>query len=146
MMKLRSKKAWGKRKEQVLWRGSWFIHHLQNMSHHKMYACWYCVVNEEVPSTSSQIFEQVEVIQEVVLPRISQLNQLSKRNFLQKKTLEKGKWIWYYLLHFPSHQLTCYRVIDLSILQEFFLSVSKFLSCNEEKTLELKKDNEKEWR
>ena len=33
---------------------------------------------------------------------------------------------------------SCYRVIDSSNIKEFFLSVSKFLSCYEEKTLELK--------
>ena len=35
---------------------------------------------------------------------------------------------------------SCYRVINSSNMQEFFSSVSKFLSCNEEETLELKKD------
>ena len=34
----------------------------------------------------------------------------------------------------------CYRVIDSSNIQEFFSSVSKILSCNEEKTLELKNE------
>ena len=84
MMKLISKNAWGKRKEQVLGRGSWLIHHLQNTSHHEIYIFWYCVVNEEVKSSSSQIVEQIEVIQEVVLPEISKLNQFSKHNFLKK--------------------------------------------------------------
>ena len=37
----------------------------------------------------------------------------------------------------------CYRVIDSSNIKFFFLFVSKFLSCNEEKTLELKKDFKK---
>ena len=145
-MKLISKRAWGKRKEQALRWGSWFIHHFQNMSHHKIYTFWCCVVNEEVQPTSSQIVEQIEVIQEVVLSGICKLNQLSKSTFLQKKTLEKGKWIWYCLFYFLSHQLTCYRVIDSSILQELFSSTSKFLPCNEEKTLELRKDKKKEWR
>ena len=115
------------------------------MSHHKIYTFWYCVVNEEVPSTSSQIVEQIEFIQEVVLPGISKLNRLSKHNFLQKRTLEKGKWISYYSLYFLSHQLLCYRVNDSTILKEFFSSVSKIFWCNEEKT-ELRKDNRKEWR
>ena len=39
-----------------------------------MYTFYYYVVNGEVPSTSSQIVEQIEVIQEVVLQRISKLN------------------------------------------------------------------------
>ena len=39
-----------------------------------MYTFYYYVVNDEVPSTSSHIVEQIEVIQEVVLRRISKLN------------------------------------------------------------------------
>ena len=35
---------------------------------------------------------------------------------------------------------SCYRVIGSSNIQQFFSSVSKFLSCNEEKTLGLRKD------
>ena len=31
---------------------------------------------------------------------------------------------------------SCYRVIDSSILQDFFSSVLKFLSCYEEKTVQ----------
>ena len=35
----------------------------------------------------------------------------------------------------------CYRVIDSSNMKDFFSPVSKFLSCNEEKTLKkVKKD------
>ena len=34
---------------------------------------------------------------------------------------------------------SCYRVINLSNIQTFFSSVSKFSSCKEEKILELKK-------
>ena len=74
MMKLISKKTWIKRKEQVFRRGSWLIHHMQKMFHQKICTFWYCVVNDEVPSISSQIFEQIEVIQELVLPGISKLN------------------------------------------------------------------------
>ena len=47
---------------------------LKNMSHQKRYTFWYCVVNDEVPSTSSQIVEQIVIIQEVVLLEISKLN------------------------------------------------------------------------
>ena len=74
MMKLTSKKAWEKRKEQVFRKRSWLIHHSQNMTYQKIYTSWYYVVSDEVPSTSSQIVEQIEVIQEVVLPGISKLN------------------------------------------------------------------------
>ena len=34
----------------------------------------YCVVNDEVPSTSSQIIEQIEVVQEAVLLGTSKVN------------------------------------------------------------------------
>ena len=50
------------------------IHHLQNMSHQKIYTFWYYVVNDQVPSISSQIVEKLEDIQEVVLPGILELN------------------------------------------------------------------------
>ena len=46
---------------------SWLIHHLQNISHQKLYTFWHCIVNDEAPSISSQIVEQIEVIQGVVL-------------------------------------------------------------------------------
>ena len=48
---------------------------LKNMSHQKIYAFWYRAVNYEIPSTYSQIVEQVKIIQEVVLPGISKLTQ-----------------------------------------------------------------------
>ena len=63
-----------KKKRTSTRRGSSLIHHLQNISHQKKCTFWYCVVNDEVPPTSSQIFEQIEVIQGVVLPGISKLN------------------------------------------------------------------------
>ena len=50
------------------------MHHLQNISHQEIYTFWYCVVNDEIPSTFSQVFQQIEVIQGVVLPAISKLN------------------------------------------------------------------------
>ena len=39
-----------------------------------MYTFWHCVLNDKVPSTSSQIVKQVEVIRGLVLPGISKLN------------------------------------------------------------------------
>ena len=50
------------------------MHHFQNISHQKIYTFWYCDVSDEAPLTSSQIFEQIEVIQGVVLPGKSKLN------------------------------------------------------------------------
>ena len=44
------------------------------MSHQTIYTFWYYVVNDQVPSTSSQIVEKIEDIQEVVLPGIFELN------------------------------------------------------------------------
>ena len=44
------------------------------MSHQTIYTFWYYVANDQVPSTSSQIVEKIEDIQEVVLPGILKLN------------------------------------------------------------------------
>ena len=58
------------------------------------------------------IVEQVEVIQGVVLPEISKMNDSApdknlkeQTQFSPKKTLVKEKWFWYCLLHLLSHQL-----------------------------------------
>ena len=62
-----------------------YILFLKNMSRQKLYRFWldirYCVGNDKVPLTSSQIIEQIEVIREVILVRISKLNDsaLDKR-------------------------------------------------------------------
>ena len=44
------------------------------MSYQEICTFWYYVDNNEVPSSSSQIVEQIEVIKEVVLLGISKLN------------------------------------------------------------------------
>ena len=105
----KKKKTWGKRKELGFRRESWLIHYFQNISPQKIYTFWNCVVNEKVPSTSSQIIDQIEIIQRVVLSGISKLNDSvpqkppkTKQHFLQKKILEKGKWIWHCLLYLLS--------------------------------------------
>ena len=58
----------------------------------------HCVVNDEVLSTS-EIVEQNEVVQGVVLPEISKMNDSApdkkpkeQTQFSPKKTLVKGKW------------------------------------------------------
>ena len=75
---------WGKRKEKVFRRGSWLIHFVKvinvNMVFKKHVSSenntfWHCVVNDKVPWTSSQIAQQIQVIQEVVLQRVSKLNE-----------------------------------------------------------------------
>ena len=78
---------------------------MKNICHQKIYTFWYCVVNDEVPLTFSQIAELTEVIQEVVLPEISKLNdsaldkkQGDQKHLSPKKTIEKEKWVWYCLL------------------------------------------------
>ena len=38
---------------------------------------------------------------------------------------------------------SCYRVIDSANIQKLFSSVSKYLSCNKEKILELRKGKKK---
>ena len=85
---------------------------LQNISHQKVYTFWHCIVNDEVPSTSSQMVEQIEVIQGVVLPGISKMNDAApdkkpkeQIKFSQKKTLIKGEWFRYCLLYLLLHQL-----------------------------------------
>ena len=92
MIKLISKKCRGKRK-QVFRRGNRLIHNLQDISHQKRYSD--IVFNDEV-TAFSQIVEQIEVIQENVLPGISKLdtqrqarNKETKHNFLQKKNTVK---------------------------------------------------------
>ena len=70
MMKLPEGKEKNRCSEEEV---DWYTN-LQNMSYQKIYTFWYYVVNGEVPSASSQIIEQIEVIQEVVLPGLSKLN------------------------------------------------------------------------
>ena len=67
------------------------------MSHQKTYAFWYYFVNE-IPLTSSQIIEDIKVIQEVLWPGMYKLNdsppdkkQGDQTKFFPKKTLEKEK-------------------------------------------------------
>ena len=107
------------------------------MSYQEIYTFWNYVANDEVPSTSSQIVEQIEVIQEVVLPGISKLNdwapdkkQGDKTQFFRKKILEKGKGIWHCLLYLLSNQLMV-RVIEWFIHQtykNFFVCLKIFLT------------------
>ena len=82
-----------------------------------IYTFWYSVANDEVSSTSSEIVEQIEDIQEVDMPGMylswkSALgNRETKKGFLQKKTLGKGRLTWYYLLYSVWNQLMD-RVIE----------------------------------
>ena len=90
MMQFISENTWGKRKENIFRRGSWLLHHaklnlfLKNkpvfssenihvLILRLMYWLYSDIVNDDVSSTSSQIVEQIEVIQEVLLPGISKL-------------------------------------------------------------------------
>ena len=83
MMKLISKNDWGKKK--VLQKRELidtpcesniyiYIYIYINIVFEKHVIFWYCNVYGEVPSSSSQIVEQFDVIQEVLLPGISKLN------------------------------------------------------------------------
>ena len=72
------------------------------MCHLKIYIFRYCVVNDEVASTSSQILEQVEVNQEVVLPGISELNDSAPDKEPEDQTQFSPKIGLLYLL---SHRL-----------------------------------------
>ena len=92
----------------------------------KRYAVLYCVVNYEIASTSSQIYEQIEVIQDVVTPRKSKMNDTTrdkKQKNSGKKNLRKenGFNIAHYIAKAPIHRL-CNSVIDSSVLISFHLS------------------------
>ena len=72
---------------------------MQNVSHQKVYIFWHGVINDEVPSTSSQIVEQITITQGIVLPGISKMKYSAadkkpkgQTQFSLKKTLVKGKW------------------------------------------------------
>ena len=78
------------------------------MSYPKIYSLSCYVVNNEVPSTSSQIVEQFQVIQEVVLPgyyswmtKHQTRNEVTKHNFLQKSLQKKenGYDVAYYICY-----------------------------------------------
>ena len=58
--------------------------------------------------------------------------------FFSKKGSSKRKMVSILSIIFAITTIdgSCYRVIDSSILQDFFSSVLKFLSCYEEKTVE----------
>ena len=56
------------------------------MCHLKIGTFRYCVVNDKVPSTSSQIVEQIEVNQKVLLRGISELNDSAPDNKPEDQT------------------------------------------------------------
>ena len=98
IMKLIRKKTFEKKK-LVFRRGSWFIHHCKIYLIRKYMHLDNCIVNDGVLSTSSQIVEQIEVFQGVVLPGISKMNDSvpvkkpkEQIQFSPKKSLVKGKW------------------------------------------------------
>ena len=61
-------------------------HRLQIMCYLEICTFRYCVVNDKVPPTSSQIVEQIEVDQTVLLPGISQLNDSAPDNEPEDQT------------------------------------------------------------
>ena len=85
------------------------------------------------------------VIQEALLPEISELNdeapdkkqgdqtQFSLKNICRKRKMDLILPIIFAITPTGGSR---YRVIDSSNMQEIFSSVSKFLSCNEEKTVD----------
>ena len=126
MIKLISKKCRGKRK-QVFRRGNRLIHNLQDISHQKRYSD--IVFNDEV-TAFSQIVEQIEVIQENVLPGISKLDdsapgkkQGDQTQFSPKKKhckIKKMDLILPIIFAITPTDGSCYRVISSSIPQELF--------------------------
>ena len=71
-------------------------------------------------------------------------NKETKHNFLQKN-LKKRKMEFILPIIFAIIPTagSCYRVIDLLNIPEFFSSVSKFLSCNEKKNIRVEKRSKK---
>ena len=69
MMKLLSRKSWRRKKEQVLVDTPI----AKYISSEDIYILYF-VVNDEIILASSQIFEQIEVIQGLILTGISKLN------------------------------------------------------------------------
>ena len=54
---------------------------LKNMSHQKIYILWYCLANDEVPSSFSQIVEKIRNIQGGDILEVSKMKDLA----LEKK-------------------------------------------------------------
>ena len=50
---------------------------LKNMSHQKIYILWYCLVNDEVPSSFSQIVEKIRNIQGGDILEVSKMKDLA---------------------------------------------------------------------
>ena len=72
-------------------------------------------------------------------------NKETKQNFFQKNSRNsKIDLILPIIFAITPIDGSCYRVIDSSNIQEFFHLSQKVLSCNEEKTSELKNDKKKE--
>ena len=92
------------------------------------------MISDKVPLSSSQIVEHSEVIQEVVLPGISKVNdeapdkkKVEKTQFSPKTFLENEMDLIFPIIFAvtPTDGL-CNRVIDSSNIREFFSSFSKF--------------------
>lgn len=75
MMKLISKKLWGKRKEMTFRRRSLLIHRAKVMYITTILEKDVSSENIYIPSISSQIVGKVLVIQEIVLPGVSKMIQ-----------------------------------------------------------------------
>ena len=116
IMELMSKKSRGKRKKKTGIQKRMLIDtpFAKNVSSVNIYILiLFCQWYDEVPSTQQnvcwepQIVNWFKVIQEVFLPqlKLQTRNKETKHNFLQKKTLEKGKSISYCLLYLLSHHL-----------------------------------------
>ena len=106
------------------------------------------VVNDEIPSTSSQSMEQIEVVKEVVLLKVSNQNDpaMNKKQREPKTVLKKSRFKKKengFAFVSPDSLLaitliggsSVYKIIDPSILQEIFSPVLKCLSSNVDKTL-----------
>ena len=88
----------------------------------------YCVVNDEVPSTSSQIIEQIEVVQEAVLLGISKVND-SALNW------KEGDLTQFYPINDSGkRKIQCKRNIRFMIRYQKSKSISKSNRCRNQKS------------
>ena len=120
MMKLISKKTWGKIKKRVFRRRSWLIHHLQNMSHLKIYTLWWSTINLFSNRWTSWSYLRNSITRNTLAEWLStrQKTRRPTTNF-SKKDFKKRKMdlILPIIFAITPIDALCYRVIDSLILK-----------------------------
>ena len=104
------------------------------MSHQKIYRFWYRLVNDDVPSSTSQIVKQIEDIQGGDIPGVSKMNDSAPDN--KERLYENERYLMLPIIFaITSVDGSCDRVIDSSILKCFFVLD---LSQNDHRTMQKK--------